>query len=93
VLICATILMLAPVVVLAFQAQPSLPRWLGWLAAVALAEQIIESITIFGTRGFTAPGGPMNLVVGALLTTVALLALGVVVASEPAPSPAISRPS
>jgi hypothetical protein len=84
VLICATILMLAPVVVLAFQAQPSLPRWLGWLAAIALAEQIVESITIFGTRGFTAPGGPMNLVLGALLTTIALLALGVVVASEPA---------
>jgi len=87
VLICATILMLAPLVVLAFQARPVLPRWLGWLAAIALAEQIIESITIFGTRGFTAPGGPMNLVLGALLTTVALLAAGVVVASQPATRP------
>jgi hypothetical protein len=91
VLICATILMLAPIVVLAFQGRPVLPRWLGWVAAIALAEQIIESVTIFGTRGFTAPGGPMNLVLGALLTTIALLALGVVVASpssgQPVPSP------
>jgi hypothetical protein len=84
VLIAATIMMLSPVVVLAFQGRPRLPRWLGWLAAIALAEQIVESITIFGTHGFAAPGGPMNLVLGALLTTVALLALGVVIASEPA---------
>jgi hypothetical protein len=91
VLICATILMLAPIVVLAFRGRPVLPRWLGWLAALALAEQIIESITIFGTRGFTAPGGPMNLVLGALLTTIALLALGVVVASAPAPGQPATR--
>ena len=83
VLICATILMLAPIVVLAFQGRPSLPRWLGWLAAIALAEQIIESITIFGTSGFVAPGGPVNTFVGAILTLVALGALGVVVANEP----------
>jgi hypothetical protein len=88
VLISATILMLAPVVVLAFRGEAGLPRWLGWLASIALAEQIIESITVFGTRGFTEPGGDMNLVLGALLTTVALLALGVVVATEPEPVPA-----
>ena len=91
VLICATILMLAPVAVLAFRGEAGLPRWLGWLVGVALAEQIIESITIFGHRGFTAPGGPMNLVLGALLTTIALLAVGVVVASQPAPGHPATR--
>jgi hypothetical protein len=80
-------MMLAPVVVLAFRGEAGLPRWLGWLAGIALAEQIVESITIFGTRGFTAPGGPMNLELGAALTTIALLAIGVVVATEPAPVP------
>jgi hypothetical protein len=84
VLIAATIMMLAPVVVLAFRGEAGLPQWLGWVAGVALAEQIVESITIFGTHGFTAPGGPMNLVLGALLTTIALLSLGVVVANAPA---------
>jgi hypothetical protein len=83
VLISATILMLAPVVVLAFRGEAGLPMWLGWLAGIALAEQIVESITIFGTRGFTAPGGPMNLELGAGLTTIALLAIGVVVARRP----------
>jgi len=85
VLISATILMLAPIVVLAFRGQAGLPRWLGWLAGIALAEQIIESITIFGTRGFTEPGGAMNLVLGAGLTTIALLAIGVVIATEREP--------
>ena len=46
-------MMLGPIVVLAVPGDVGWPRWLGWLAAVALAEQTLESITIFGTSGFT----------------------------------------
>jgi hypothetical protein len=42
-----------------------LPRWLGVVGGVALAEQTIETGTIFGQDGFTAPGGPMNVYLGA----------------------------
>jgi hypothetical protein len=57
-----------------------LPRWLGFVAAVALAEQLVETITIFGRHGFIAPGGAMNVDLGAGLVGVALLCLGVAVA-------------
>ena len=33
-------------------------------------------MTIFGRHGFIAPGGPMNIYLGAGLVAVALLALG-----------------
>jgi hypothetical protein len=59
---------------------------LGWLTGVTLVEQVVESITIFGTHGFTEPGGPMNLQLGAGLTTVSLLAIGIVIAREPVPA-------
>src|SRR5437763_6923153 len=36
-------------------------RWLGIVTLVALLEQLIETVTLFGNRGFIAPGGPMNL--------------------------------
>src|SRR3981189_1011234 len=59
----ATITMLAPVVLLAVRGK--LPRWLCILLAVALIEQLIETVTIYGQSGFTAPGGPMNIALGA----------------------------
>ena len=76
----ATVLTLAPVVVLALGRTPVLPRWLGVISAVALAEQLVETITIFGDHGFLAPGGPMNLVLGAGLTTIAWVGLAIAVA-------------
>lgn len=72
-----TITMLAPVTVLALQSE-TLPRWLGVVTGIALLEQLVETITIFGRQGFIAPGGPMNLYLGAGLVAVALLCLGVV---------------
>jgi hypothetical protein len=54
-----------------------LPKWVGILAAVALVEQLIESITVFGSRGFTAPGGAMNTLLGAGLSVITWLAAGV----------------
>lgn len=61
----STLTMLAPVTWLALRGEAGLPRWLGALGAVACAEQAVETITIFGTSGFTEPGGTMNLQLGA----------------------------
>jgi hypothetical protein len=80
VLTSTTIMMLTSVVVAAFDTASRLPRWLGVIAAVAVVEQLVETLTIFGRHGFMAPGGPMNLFLGAGLVAVALLALGFVVA-------------
>src|SRR3954463_8759188 len=75
-----TIMTLAPVTILALQRRDGLPQWLGVVTGIALAEQLVETVTIFGDRGFTAPGGPMNNLLGAGLTAVAWLCIGVVVA-------------
>jgi hypothetical protein len=80
VLTSTTITMLAPVVVLGLRRDAVLPRWVGVIAAVAVAEQLIETITIFGRHGFIAPGGPMNIYLGAGLVGIALLGLGIAVA-------------
>ena len=79
VLTSATLMMLAPIALLALGGRAGLPRWLGALAAVAAAEQLVETITIFGDEGFIAPGGPMNLQLGAGLVGVTFVCLGVVV--------------
>ena len=73
----ATTTMIAPVTLLALRGQANLPLWLGVLGAVAFTEQAIETITIFGTAGFTEPGGPMNLQLGAGLTAAWMLAFAV----------------
>jgi hypothetical protein len=73
----ATTTMIASVTVLALLGQAGLPWWLGVLGAVAFAEQAIETITIFGSAGFTEPGGPMNLELGAGLTAAWMLAFAV----------------
>lgn len=61
----ATTTMMAPVTLLALRGQAGLPRWLGVLGAVAFVEQAVETVTIFGSSGFTEPGGAMNLQLGA----------------------------
>jgi hypothetical protein len=76
----STVTMLAPVVVAAARGDLHLPRWLTVLGVVALVEQVVETITVFGHTGFTAPGGPMNLYLGALLTLAWFAGLGVTVA-------------
>jgi hypothetical protein len=72
----ATTTMIAPVTLLALRGQ-ELPRWLGVLGAIAFAEQAVETITIFGSSGFTEPGGAMNLQLGAGLTAAWMLAFAV----------------
>ena len=73
----ATTTMFAPVTLLALQGRSGFPLWLGVLGAVAFVEQAIETITIFGSTGFTQPGGAMNLQLGAALTLAWVLAFGV----------------
>jgi hypothetical protein len=78
VLTSTTLVMLLPVAVLGLRGEPGWPRWLGAFAAIVAVEQAVETITVFGKDGFLAPGGPMNVYLGAGLTGVALLSIGVV---------------
>ncbi len=64
----ATTTTIGPVTVLALRGQAGLPRWLGIFGAIAFVEQAVETITIFGSTGFTEPGGAMNMQLGAGLT-------------------------
>lgn len=73
----ATTTMIGPVTLLALQGRARIPGWLGVLGAIAFAEQAIETITIFGSAGFTEPGGVMNLLLGAGLTATWMLAFAV----------------
>ena len=73
----ATMTMIGPVTLLALAGRADLPRWLGFLGLVAFAEQAIETITIFGSTGFTEPGGAMNLLLGAGLVAIWTLAFAV----------------
>jgi hypothetical protein len=73
----ATTTMIAPVTLLALRRRAELPMWLGLLGAVAFIEQCIETITIFGSTGFTQPGGDMNLQLGAGLTLAWMVAFGI----------------
>jgi hypothetical protein len=72
----ATTTMMAPVTLLALRRRADLPVWLGLLGLTAFVEQSIETITIFGSTGFTQPGGAMNLQLGAGLTLAWLLSFG-----------------
>ena len=73
----AFITMIAPVTLLALSGRAGLPRWLGVLGAVAVVEQAVETVTIFGRSGFTEPGGAMNLQLGAGLVLTWMLAFAV----------------
>ena len=72
----STITMIGPVTLLGLYGSAGIPRWLTLLGAVAFVEQSVETITIFGSTGFTQPGGAMNLQLGAALTLAWLIAFG-----------------
>jgi hypothetical protein len=73
----ATTIMMAPVTLLALQGRAEFPWWRGVLGAVAFVEQAIETVTIFGSTGFTEPGGAMNLQLGAGLVWAWMLSFAV----------------
>ncbi len=80
VLTSTTILMLVPVTIVAWRREAGLPRWLAVVTGVAAIEQLVETITIFGETGFIAPGGPMNLVLGAGLVLASFVCIGLTTA-------------
>ncbi|MEJ2887201.1 hypothetical protein [Actinomycetospora aeridis] len=88
----STVTMLAPIVVAGWRGALGVPRWLTALGVVALVEQVVETITVFGRTGFAAPGGPMNLYLGAVLTLAWFTGLGVVLARRPAGEPDAPAP-
>jgi hypothetical protein len=71
----ATMAMIGAVTALGLRSEPAIPRWLTVLGAIAFLQQAIETITVFGTSGFIAPGGTMNVVVGAGITLIWLVGL------------------
>lgn len=79
------ILFAAPVGWAAWHRQGGLPRWLAWVTLVLVVEQLIETTTTLATSGFLAPGGPMNLEVGAGLFLLWVVAAGAAVSPRTPP--------
>ena len=73
----ATTTLMAPTTALALTRRAGFPRWLGVLGAIVIAEQLVETSTIFGSSGFLEPGGAMNMQLGAALFVAWLTALSV----------------
>lgn len=65
VLTAFTMMMIGPVTLAAWQRDSGMPRWLAWLGTITFAEQAVETVTVFGERGFLEPGGAMNMQLGA----------------------------
>ncbi len=85
VLTSATLAMLVPIALGGLRG--SWPTWLGVLAAVTALEQAVETSTLFGHHGSMAPGGGMNVYLGAGLTAAALIGTVVCVALGRAAAP------
>jgi hypothetical protein len=77
ILTVSLVLLVAPIGLAAWRREGGFPRWLAWLTAVFALEQSIETITVFGKRGFIAPGGAMNFMLGAGLFLAWIIGAGV----------------
>jgi hypothetical protein len=86
VLTVSIVLLILPVGLAAWRGTAGLPRWLAWVTIVFAVEQSIETVTVFGRRGFIAPGGPMNFTVGAGLFVVWVICAGVAASTANASS-------
>ncbi len=86
-LTATVILFAAPVGLTAWRRRGGLPRWLAWLTLVLVLEQLIETTTALATSGFLAPGGPMNLQLGAGLFLIWIVATGVAISPRTSASP------
>jgi hypothetical protein len=71
----ATTTMMAPITILGLRGDV-VPRWLGALGLIAFLEQSLETVTIFGSTGFTQPGGAMNMQLGGGLTLAWIFGVG-----------------
>lgn len=63
----STTAMAVAIIALGVGRSPIIPRWLMWLSVVFFIEQAVETVTVFGTSGFIAPGGPMNIYLGGII--------------------------
>jgi hypothetical protein len=81
VLTVSIVLLIVPIGLAAWRGEGGFPRWLAWLTAVFAVEQSLETITVLGKRGFIAPGGPMNNLLGAGLFLVWVVAAGAATSS------------
>ncbi len=72
----ATMAMLIPLAAAGLRREPSFPRWVSAVCTVAAVEQLVETVTVFGRSGFFAPGGAMNVYLGAGLVGLSVLAVG-----------------
>ncbi|MHA7773098.1 hypothetical protein [Roseibium sp. M-1] len=59
--------MAVPFIALGLARETVIPRWLTWLSVIFGVEQLIETVTVFGSSGFFAPGGAMNVYLGGIL--------------------------
>jgi hypothetical protein len=86
VLTVSIVLLIVPVGLAAWRGEGGLPRWLAWVTLVFALEQSIETITVFGRRGFIAPGGAMNFTLGAGLFIVWVVSAGAASSTSRVPS-------
>jgi len=92
VLTVSIILLIVPLGLAAWRGEGGLSRWFAWITIVFAVEQAIETITVFGKRGFIAPGGAMNFTLGAGLFIVWIVSAGIAAsdtAEVTAPAPAL----
>ncbi len=59
-----------------------LPRWVGWLSAVAAALDLVAALTIFGGTGNNGPLGLLPIILGATPVIVWFVALSIVMLSR-----------
>ncbi|GAC1305484.1 MAG: hypothetical protein NVSMB16_01030 [Acidimicrobiales bacterium] len=81
-LTASTLLFVAPIGLAAWSGRSAFPKWLAPITAVFVVEQAIETLTIFGRRGFMAPAGGMNFILGAGLFLIWFVAVGVAVSGD-----------
>ena len=87
-LTAGVILFAAPIAWASMRHDNTAPSWFLWLTVLLVVEQAVETITILGTSGLVAPGGPMNFPLGAVLFVVWVLACGAVFSADGATLPA-----
>jgi hypothetical protein len=92
VLTVSIVLLIAPIGLAAWRNE-GFPRWLAWVTAVFALEQSIETITVFGKRGFLAPGGPMNFMLGAGLFIVWVVSAGAAVSGAGSSADSTATPT
>ena len=75
-LTAGVILFAAPIAWASLRHDNAASSWFAWFSVLLVVEQALETVTILGTSGLIAPGGPMNFPLGAVLFVLWVLACG-----------------